>query len=276
MIDVLFLVLKVLVIASLAMLIGYKTGLFSMGRVPSVICFAIILVFFSAELYSSLYASDISFVAIFRSSFLNFTWDLSFFIRIFLLTLLAGLICSVFDIKPTLKIGSAKELCSLAILIAIAVVLAIYGTIRIGSGIKISFKFIPVFIASAVFGPMWGGMIGALADIVAFMVSPVGGAFLPQITMVEFLYGFTYGLFFFNMSKWDGYRSLINIVVCVILQITVLNLWLTTKLLMPIMNMNFNALLTMRAVPGLINMAIQLIVISVMSKYISTFRKTLR
>ena len=276
MTEVLILVLKVLIIASLAMFLGYKTGIFNLKRIPAIIVFLILLALFSAELYSSIYTNSISFIAVFRSSFLNFTLDLSFFVRIFILTLLLGIICSVFGVTPGVKLKTVKDLCSLGVLIAIAVVLAVYGTVRVGSAIKISFKFIPVFITAAVFGPIWGGTVGALADILAYIVSPVGGAFLPQITMIEFMYGFTYGLFFFNMNRWDGYKSMIKIIICVIFQITVLNLWMTTKMLTPIMHMSFNNLLVMRAVSGVINMAIQLIVISIMSKYISSFRKTLK
>ncbi|MBQ4528166.1 MAG: folate family ECF transporter S component [Clostridia bacterium] len=276
MIDVLILILKVLIIASLAMLIGYKTGLFSMGRVPSIICFVILLLLTAGDLYTYFCRTDITFVAIFKSPFLNFTLDFSFFIRVLLITLLMGLICSVFGVSPSAKISTVKDLCALAVLIAITVILAVYGTIRVGSAVKISFKFISVFITAAIFGPAWGGIVGALADVIAFMINPAGGPFIPQITAVEFLYGFTYGLFFFNVRQWNGFKSMFNIIVCVILQITVLNLWLTTNLLTPIMQMSFNNLLVYRSISGVINMAIQLVVISVMTKYISSFRKILK
>ena len=274
--DVILLVLKVVIIALVAMYFGRKTGLFSLGQTLSILALILLGMLFSAEIYASFFRNDISLRIIFSSSFLNFTLDLSFFIRVFLLTLLAGLICSCFGVNPYARINSAKDICVLALLIAISVLLAIYGTIRIGSGIKITLKFISVFITAAIFGPVWGGIVGALSDIIAFMINPVGGMFLPQITMVEFLYGFTYGLVFFGMGSWQGFKTMLRIILCVIFHIVVLNLCLTSYLLMPLMKMSFNNLVIMRAVSALVSMAIQLVVLSFISKYISSFRKVLK
>lgn len=276
MFDVLFMVLKVVIIVSLAMYAGYKTGLFSMSPLSSALVLAILACLFSLELYASFLRDDISFLIMFKSSFLNFTLDLSFFLRIFLGTLLLGLICSVFGVKPGRGINTVKDLCTLALLIAITVLLGVYCTVRIGAGIKISFKFISVFVTAALFGPLWGGAVGAIADVIAFFVSPVGGAFLPQVTMVEFLYGFTYGLFFYNMASWQNVKTILRVIVCVILQITVLNLCLTTYFLMPVMQMSFDSLLAMRSVSALVSMAMQLVVLSFMCKYISSFRRILK
>lgn len=274
--EIIILVLKIIVIAFIAVFLGYKTGIFSLGRIASLALLALLACLFSLEIYGAFFRNDISLKIIFNSSFWNFTIDLSFFLRIFLASLLIGLICSCLGVKPAAKISTAKDICTLAILIAITVLLAIYGTLRIGSGIKISLKFISVFVTAALFGPLWGGTVGALSDIIAFIVNPVGGMFLPQITMVEFLYGFTYGLFFFNMGSWQGFKTMLKVVLCVIFQISLLNLGLTTYFLMPVMKMSFDSLLVMRSVSALISMAIQLVALTFMSKYISSFRKTLK
>ena len=276
MFDVIFLVLKIIAIALIAMYLGYKTGIFSLGKITSLVALILLGLLFSAEIYGSFFRNDISLKIIFNSSFRNFTLDLSFFLRIFFATLLIGLICSCVGVKPSARLSTAKDICSLALLIAITVLLGIYCTIRIGSGIKLSIKFISVFVTAALFGPLWGGVVGAVADIIAFIINPVGGAFLPQITMVEFIYGFTYGLFFFNMGSWQGFKTMLKVVICVIFQIVFLNLGLTTYFLTGIMNMSFNNLLVMRSVSALINMAAQLVVLTFMSKYISVFRKTLK
>lgn len=274
--EILYFVLKIIAIVIVAMYFGKKTGIFSMGKLPSFIALVILSGLFGLELYSSFFRSDISLVIKFSSSFLNFTLDLSFFLRILFATLLMGLLCSCLGVRLSARISSAKDLCTLAVLIAITVLLAIYGTIRIGAGIKVSFKFISVFITAALFGPFWGGAVAAIADVLAFVVNPVGGIFMPQITMVEFLYGFTYGLFFYNMSSWQGFKTMLKLIVCVILQIIVLNLGLTTYFLMPLMKMSFNNLLVMRSVSAVVSMASQLVVLSFISKYIQSFRKALK
>ena len=276
MTDVLILALKVFLIAVFAVFIGKKTGLFSLGKISSLIALLILLFLCSAEIYSAFFRDDISLLIIFKSPFLKFTADLSFGLRIFLCTLFLGILSSALGVDFSMKINSVQSLCILALLIAISALLAVYATFRVGSAIKIQFKFISVFITAALFGPVWGGMVGALADIISFMISPVGGAFIPQITMVEFLYGFTYGLFFYNSCSWGGFKTMLKIIACVIFQIVVLNLGATTYFLVPLMGVSFNTLLSMRAISGVVNMAIQLVAISVMSKYVLKFKKTIR
>ncbi len=274
--DVFILVLKAFAIMIFALFAGRRLGIFSLKKTGSVFALFFVALLFGVELYLSIFRQDVSLKLVFNSSFANFTLDFSLFIRLFLLTLLLGLFCSAFDIRPYVRIGSVRELCTLSLLIALTVLLGVYATIRIGSAIKIAFKFIPVFITAALFGPFWGGMVGALSDIIAFFISPVGGAFIPQITLVEFFYGFLYGLFFYKMSSWGGYKTMLKIVLCVVLQIIFFNQVITTYMLMPIMNMDFNTLLLLRAPAALINMTIQLIVLAVMSKHITTFRKVLK
>lgn len=274
--EIIITVLKIIAIVVFAMYIGNKTGLFSLGRLTSIIIFMVLGSLLTLGSYFSLVREDISFLIVFKSSFYNFTLDLSFFLRILFATFLVGLICSVFGVKPGLKIKTVKDLCTLAILIAITVLLAVYCTVRIGSGIKVSFKFISVFVTAALFGPIWGGAVGAIADVIAFFVNPVGGTLLPQITLVEFLYGFVFGLFFFNVGSWQNFKTILRVIFCVIIQIVVLNLGLTTYFLMPLMNMSFRALLALRAVSALISMVLYLVVLSFMCKYISSFRRILK
>ena len=224
------LVLKTVHICALAVFTGKKLGLFSLKRSSALIIFLVLLVFFGAEIYASLFCDNISFTLSFASPFLNFTLDFAFFIRIFLLSLLLGLISSVFGVKSGFEIGSVRDLCSLALLIAIAVLLAVYATVRVGSAIKIPFKFIPIFVTACLFGPFWAGMAGVVSDVLAFMLNPVGGAIIPQITMIEFFYGFTYGLFFYRKSTKGSFKTVLKIVTCVAFQIIFLNLGATTSL----------------------------------------------
>lgn len=276
MLDVITLILKIVLIVLVAMYIGKKTGLFSLSPFVSALALALLACILSLELYASLLRDDISFLIVFKSSFLSFTLNLSFFIRIFTATLILGLICSVFGVKPFGRITTVKDLCVLALLIAITVLLGIYCTVRIGSGIKISFKFISVFVTGALFGPLWGGAVAAIADVINFFINPVGGAFLPQITLVEFLYGFTYGLFFYNMSSWQSIKTILKVIVCVILQTILLSLCLTSYFLMPLMKMSFKNLVVLRSVSVLITMATKLVLLSFLSKYISSFRRMLK
>ncbi len=178
--------------------------------------------------------------------------------------------------KAAARLSSARDLCMLALLIAITALLAVYGTVRIGAGIKISFKFISVFLTAAFFGPLWGGAVAAVADVIAFFINPVGGVFMPQITMVEFLHGFVYGLFFFGEFEWKGFGTILKIIACTALQTIVLTLGLTTYFLMPLMNMSFIPLAAMRSFSVLISMAVQLAALIFFGRYMPYFKKVMK
>lgn len=276
MTEILFAILKVLIICTVSLYLGKKTGLFNLNKVASVCALAIILVLFGAEIYSSFFRNDISLLVIFKSSFLNLNLDLSYGLRLFLATLLLGLLCSCCDVNFSLKTGGVRQMCTLAMLIALAVLLGIYGTFRIGSGIKVTTKFIPIFIAGVLFGPLWGGLAGAMADVIAFIMNPVGGGLIPQITVVEFLYGFTYGLVFFKVHSWSGYSTMMKIIFTILFHIFALNLCLTSYFLAPILNMTYRAAVMMRIPAALLNMAIQFVAIFALSKYIGVLRKTVK
>ncbi len=95
---------------------------------------------------------------------------------------------------------STKNICSLGLLIAITVVLSIIsGYLRIGNISKLSISFVPVFIAAYAYGGIIGGVVAAIADIISCFINPVG-PFMLQITMIEFVFGFIYGIFFYRLS----------------------------------------------------------------------------
>ena len=102
--------------------------------------------------------------------------------------------------KKTLN--SAKELKSIygltaiAMLLALRVVLGIFAnsTLAIfGNTVKISGAFIPISVAGAMFGPIPAGLIGALGDILSFMLNPTSGGYFPGFTISGLLTGIIYG-----------------------------------------------------------------------------------
>ena len=105
-------------------------------------------------------------------------------------------------------------MCTIGLLIAVTFVLSyISGYIRIGNISKLTISFISVFVTAYLFGPITGGGVAAAADIISFLVNPTG-AFLPQLTLIEFLYGFLYGVFFYRLS--DKYYVLKIIIIAIV------------------------------------------------------------
>ncbi len=120
-------------------------------------------------------------------------------------------IMSVFKkLFPKLK---TRDISLLGLLIAITVLLAVYCTFRIGTIVKIPLKFISVFLTAALYGPFYGGMVAAIGDILNCLLAPVG-PFVPQITVMEFVSGFAFGLFFY-LSKA---KYLTNVILCAVSQ----------------------------------------------------------
>lgn len=155
---------------------------------------------------------------------------------------------------------NVRQLCMLGMLTALTAVLGMYCTIRIGAGIKISFKFVSVFMVASMFGPLWGGVACVISDIMAFMVNPVAG-FLPTITFSEFLYGFTDGLFYYRRKNLTC-----RIIICVTLEILFINLLLTSYFLIPVMGMGYKELIIMRLPAAVINLAVRIALLITLSK----------
>lgn len=127
--------------------------------------------------------------------------------------------------KKTLTV---KQLCVLAMLVAITVVLSyITGNLRIGNSVKFSVSFISVYVSAALFGPLWGGFVGAAADVVSHFVNPVG-AYIWQFTLIEFFYGFLYGMFFYkkfvikrNGTEKNAGKVFLSVFLCISLQFVI-------------------------------------------------------
>lgn len=100
-------------------------------------------------------------------------------------------------------------LVSLALLVAMEVILNRFLSINAWN-LKIGFAFVPVAIAAIMYGPVAGGIVGALGDFTGAILFPIGPYF-PGFTLTSFLMGLVYG--FFIHKKQDIKR--ISIAVCI-------------------------------------------------------------
>ena len=88
------------------------------------------------------------------------------------------------------------SLAAIAMLLALRVVLGIFANTTLpmfGNTIKLSAAFLPIALAGAMFGPVPAAMIGALGDVISYVVAPTGGAFFPGFTLSGLLTGLIYG-----------------------------------------------------------------------------------
>lgn len=89
---------------------------------------------------------------------------------------------------------TTKEIAYLAILVAINIVLNIVGVTLPGYSTKLSFTYIPCFVAGIFMGPLAGLLVGLLGDILGLLISSEGLAWMPLITVASGLMGLIPGL----------------------------------------------------------------------------------
>ena len=92
---------------------------------------------------------------------------------------------------------NSKSIAYYALLIALNVILSRVGSIRIGAGdieiVRIGFGSFPIVFAGIIFGPVAGGIVGAIGDLVGMIISPMG-RFMPHFTLNAALIGVIPGL----------------------------------------------------------------------------------
>lgn len=118
---------------------------------------------------------------------------------------------------------SVFQLCAVAMLIAVTVVLSqVSGYLRIGNISKFSVSFISIYIAAAAFGPFIGGLVGALADVISYVANPTG-AYIFWFTLISFVNGFIFGLFFYRCTgeKEAFWRFALKAVLCSAAQLAI-------------------------------------------------------
>ncbi len=170
---------------------------------------------------------------------------------------------------------SVKDLCVLGLLVAITTVLAVFCTFRVGEVVKIPLKFISIFVTAVLYGPVYGGLVAAMGDLLNCILAP-SGAILPQITAIEFLCGFVFGLFFYsNQITKNGY--VVRTILCT-LTLFIVDMFLTTAVFtwwlgwFPSFGVAFGA----RIVAGIIKAVLHFAVIMGLKGYIVKLRRLKR
>ncbi|MGX8688855.1 MAG: folate family ECF transporter S component [bacterium] len=94
------------------------------------------------------------------------------------------------------KLKDVRYLTTAGLLLAAATVLG-FLKIPITQLIELRFQFLPVAMAGLLMGPAVGGMVGALTDILAYLVRPTGPYF-PGFTLSSMLTGLIFGLILYK------------------------------------------------------------------------------
>lgn len=119
---------------------------------------------------------------------------------------------------------TTKQIAYLAILVAISVVLNMVGIILPGYSTKLSFTYIPCFVAGIFMGPLAGLLVGFLGDVLGFLIKSDGLAWMPLITVASSLMGLIPGI----ICKYLKVNAYIKIAVSLAVVFVVCSVFINT------------------------------------------------
>lgn len=159
-----------------------------------------------------------------------------------------------------------RNLVFLSLLIALNIILTRFGSIQTHI-VRIGFGFLPLALASMMFGPILGGAAAAISDILGMMIYP-SGAYFPGFTLTAFISGALYGIFLYEKPK-----SIPRIILSVLTVTIAADIILNTLWLNMITGKAIYVLLTTRLVSNSIMLPIKVIIISLVWKALYSFTK---
>lgn len=159
--------------------------------------------------------------------------------------------------EEVLTVKNVRKMVLLSLLIAMQIVLTRFFSIHTPI-VRIGFSFLPLAIASIMFGPLLGGIAAAVADIIGMMLFPTGGAYFPGFTISAFLTGAIYGILLYKKPKKIYRTSIAVIAIAVFVNIGLGSLWVTMLTGNAIV-----AILPARIIKSLIMIPIEIIMIQV-------------
>ena len=156
---------------------------------------------------------------------------------------------------------NTRMLVHLSILLAVEIILSRFFSISTPI-LKIGFAFVPLAICGILYGPVWAGVIGGLADLLGANLFPVG-MYFPGFTISGALSGVVYGLFLHKKTcKWG------NIIALVFIQRAVIGLCLSTYWLTFLTEVPFMVLLTTRILQAVLLMPLQIVMLRAITQKI--------
>ena len=159
-----------------------------------------------------------------------------------------------------------KLMVSVSLLISMEVVLNRFCSIRTPI-VTIGLGFVPIAICAMLYGPVWAGLTGALADILGAALFPIG-PFFPGFTVSAALTGVVFGLFLFKRKGSRLQLAGAVAVNCLIISLLLSTFWLTF-----LSGSSFFALLPPRIVQNLIMFPVQFTILRLLQKPVAVYTK---
>lgn len=120
---------------------------------------------------------------------------------------------------------TVRILATVAMLLAVQVILGLVAAIPLGNSIRISFGGLALSVTGALFGPVPAAINGALADILGSLIHPIGPYF-PGFTLTGLLNGLIYGFVLYERRPTLKRVLLAKLLIDVICNLLLNTLWL--------------------------------------------------
>lgn len=87
-----------------------------------------------------------------------------------------------------------KRLSFMAMLVALQIVLSKFLMFQVTGSIRLSIDSVPILLAGIWFGPLAGGIVGVLSDLLGTLLFPTAGMYYPPLTVAYLLIGVCAGI----------------------------------------------------------------------------------
>ena len=151
-------------------------------------------------------------------------------------------------------IRNTRSLTVAAMLLAVSVILS-FLKIPVTNLIEIRFNSLPIAISGYLFGPVMGGIVGMLADILGYIVKPTG-PFFPGFTISSAVTGVIYGCLL-----WKKDITLIRLALAEALQTIIVSMYLNSLFLSILYGNGFMVVLSARIVKSLVMYPVNLMLL---------------
>jgi ECF transporter S component (folate family) len=151
-------------------------------------------------------------------------------------------------------IKDIKKLTMAAMLLAVSVILSFFK-VPVTNLIEIRFNSLPIAAAGYLFGPVIGGLVGMLADILGYIVKPTG-PFFPGFTISSTVTGVIYG-----MMLWRREVRLPRLALAEAIQTAVVSIFLNSYFLSILYGSGFFVVLSARLLKSLVMYPVNLLLL---------------
>lgn len=163
------------------------------------------------------------------------------------------------------KRASLVTLVQVAVLIAMEVILSRFFSITTPLT-KVSLAFVPLSICAMLFGPVWSGVAGGVADLIGATLFPVGPYF-PGFTISSALYGVSLGIFLHrkNCRWWQVAAALV-------INHLIVGVFLSAYWMHLLYGSPYWGMVPVRAIQGIVLTPVQFVVIRLMQRPVEQYR----